>query len=63
MCIRDRAEVIAREGYDGHQDSSAEEAGGSSMSAPPEPRGKGAAQWRGHNSRDSRDRRGGRGGR
>eukprot|EP00973_Karenia_brevis_P010267 1391809-Karenia_brevis.AAC.1 len=30
---------------------------------PPVHRGKGAAQWRGHNSRDSRGKRGGRGGR
>eukprot|EP00973_Karenia_brevis_P034481 4755316-Karenia_brevis.AAC.1 len=31
------------------------------MSVPLEPTGKGAAQWRGHNSRDRRGGRGGRG--
>eukprot|EP00973_Karenia_brevis_P024191 3339888-Karenia_brevis.AAC.1 len=33
------------------------------MSVPPEPRGKGTAQWRGYHSRDCQDRKGGRGGR
>eukprot|EP00973_Karenia_brevis_P039910 5508753-Karenia_brevis.AAC.1 len=38
-----QAEAVAREGYDFHQYSSAEEAGGSSMSVPPEPTGRGSA--------------------
>eukprot|EP00973_Karenia_brevis_P083616 11600816-Karenia_brevis.AAC.1 len=54
------ADVVAREGCDCHQYSSAEEAGGSSMSVPPEPTGRGPAQWRGHNSREKRGGRGGR---
>eukprot|EP00973_Karenia_brevis_P044730 6193697-Karenia_brevis.AAC.1 len=49
MCIRDS--------------SSAEDARGSSMSvsAPPEPTGREAAQWRSNNSRERRGGRGGRG--
>eukprot|EP00973_Karenia_brevis_P046931 6511472-Karenia_brevis.AAC.1 len=35
-----QAEMVAREGFDYHQYSSAEDAGGSSMSVPPEPTGR-----------------------
>eukprot|EP00973_Karenia_brevis_P064513 8963474-Karenia_brevis.AAC.1 len=51
-----QAEAVAREGYDFYQYSSAEEAGGSSMSAPP-------LSPQGGDQHSGEDKRGGRGGR